>query len=288
MLIGYARVPQTDGSRGSWNKMPVSGSRLKVQRTISRKSVRCLTAVAVIGVAWLALPPGVAAQSAPDLEVAFPEVSDSTPVEGGRFTLWVTVGNFGDADSAATTLRYYQSTDATISSADTEVGTDEVGALVAEGGTSLSQEEIDLTAPSTAGTYYYGACVDAVAGESDTTDNCTRRSVTVEVVATTIGSDLVVHGPTQDDSTREPGETYRMLVTVQNLGAEWSTATMVRFYRSTDTTITTSATEVGTARVGPLRHLSGSGRTILLTAPSTVGTYYYAALAPLFDDHPSQ
>ena len=288
MLIGYARVPQTDGSRGSWNKMPVSGSRLKVQRTISRKSVRCLTAVAVIGVAWLALPPGVAAQSAPDLEVAFPEVSDSTPVEGGRFTLWVTVGNFGDADSAATTLRYYQSTDATISSADTEVGTDEVGALVAEGGTSLSQEEIDLTAPSTAGTYYYGACVDAVAGESDTTDNCTRRSVTVEVVATTIGSDLVVHGPTQDDSTREPGETYRMLVTVQNLGAEWSTATMVRFYRSTDTTITTSATEVGTARVGPLRHLSGSGRTILLTAPSTVGTYYYAALAPLFDDHPSK
>ena len=95
----------------------------------------------------LALPAGVAAQSAPDLEVAFAEVDDSTPVEGGRFTLYVTVGNFGDAESAATTLRYYQSTDATISSADTEVGTDEVGALVAEGGTSLSQEEIDLTAP---------------------------------------------------------------------------------------------------------------------------------------------
>ena len=80
------------------------------------------------------------------------------------------------------------------------------------------------------------------------------------MVATTIGSDLVVHGPTQDDSTREPGETFRILVTVQNLGAEWSTATTVRFYRSTDTTITTSATEVGTERVGPLRHLSGSGR----------------------------
>ena len=223
----------------------------------------------------LALPVGVAAQSAPDLEVAFAEVDDSTPVEGGRFTLYVTVGNFGDADSVATTLRYYQSTDATISRADTEVGTAEV--RWEEPGISLVPKSIDLTAPSTAGTYYYGACVDAVAGESDTTDNCTRRSVTVEVVATTIGSDLVVHGPTQDDSTREPGETYRMLVTVQNLGAEWSTATTVRFYRSTDTTITTSATEVGTARVGPLRHLSGSGRTILLTAPSTAGTYYYSA-----------
>ena len=123
----------------------------------------------------LALPVGVAAQSAPDLEVAFAEVDDSTPVEGGRFKLWVTVGNFGDADSAATTLRYYQSTDATISSTDTQVGTVEVEAVETD---RISRESIELTAPSTAGTYYYGACVDAVAGESDTTDNCTRRSVT--------------------------------------------------------------------------------------------------------------
>ena len=50
---------------------------------------------------------------------------------------------------------------------------------------------------------YYGACVDAVAGESDTTDNCTRRSVTVDVVATTIGSDLVVHGP--NSGRQHPG-----------------------------------------------------------------------------------
>ena len=39
-------------------------------------------------------------------------------------------------------------------------------------------ESIDLTAPSTAGTYYYGACVDSVSGESDTTNNC---SASVEV-----------------------------------------------------------------------------------------------------------
>ena len=76
----------------------------------------------------LALPAAVAARSAPDLEVGFPMVNDSSPVEGGRFTLSVTVGNFGDGESVATTLRYYQSTDATISSADTQVGTDAVAA----------------------------------------------------------------------------------------------------------------------------------------------------------------
>ena len=36
-------------------------------------------------------------------------------------------------------------------------------------------------APSTPGTYYYGACVDAVTGESDTTNNCSG-SVSVTVV----------------------------------------------------------------------------------------------------------
>ena len=176
----------------------------------------------------------------------------------------------------AATLRYYQSTDATISSEDTQVGTAAVGALGVSG-ISLSQEEIDLTAPSTAGTYYYGACVDAVAGESDTTDNCTRRSVTVDVVETTIGSDLVLDRVIRDDSTREPGETFRIFVTVRNQGVEWSPATTVRFYRSTDATITTSDTEVGTERIVPLRPLAGNGRAITLTAPSTAGTYYYGA-----------
>ena len=38
-----------------------------------------------------------------------------------------------------------------------------------------------LTAPETAGTYYYAACVDAVTDESDTTNNC---STAVQVTVT--------------------------------------------------------------------------------------------------------
>ena len=37
-----------------------------------------------------------------------------------------------------------------------------------------------LTAPATAGAYYYGACVDAVTDESDRADNCSS-SVKVDV-----------------------------------------------------------------------------------------------------------
>ena len=37
---------------------------------------------------------------------------------------------------------------------------------------ATSAESIPLTAPSAAGTYYYGACVDAVTDESSTNNNC--------------------------------------------------------------------------------------------------------------------
>ena len=36
---------------------------------------------------------------------------------------------------------------------------------------------IDVTAPSTPGTYYYGACVDPVADESDTQNNCSKSEI---------------------------------------------------------------------------------------------------------------
>ena len=65
-------------------------------------------------------------------------------------------------------LRYYRSTDETITSSDTSEGTDDVGVLSAS---ATSEESISLTAPSP-GTYYYGACVEAVTDESDTTNNC--------------------------------------------------------------------------------------------------------------------
>ena len=114
--------------------------------------------------------------SAPDLVVLGPSVSDSVET-GGTFWILVTVQNLGAGQSAATTVRFYRSTDATITTSDTSVGTEPVRALGTYQG---SANTIPLTAPLTAGTYYYGACVDAVAGESDTTNNCSE-SVTLEL-----------------------------------------------------------------------------------------------------------
>ena len=211
----------------------------------------------------------------PDLRIV--GVSTGTPLDGvGPGTLIqfsANVRNYGDANSDATTLRYYRSTDATISVSDTEVGTDEVSALVPS---SQVSEGIDLHAPLTAGTYYYGACVDTVTSESDTTNNCSS-SVTVTVAEPQTSPDLSVGSPTVSDSSPEVGGAFTLSATVSNTGDGTSAATTLRYYRSTDATITTSDTSVGTDAVGTLAATGTSSESISLTAPSTAGTYYYGA-----------
>ena len=116
-----------------------------------------------------------------DLTVRSTSVSDSNLSPGGSFALRVSVGNYGGEESTATTLHYYRSDDSSISTADSEVGTEAVSALA---GSSTSNHSIVLIAPSSPGTYYYGACLEVVAGESNTTNNCSSG---VTVTVTTAG-----------------------------------------------------------------------------------------------------
>ena len=216
----------------------------------------------------------------PDLRIV--GVVAGTPIDGvgpgTRIQFSANIRNYGDANSDATTLRYYRSTDATISVSDTEVGTDEVSALVPSEQVS---EGIDLTAPSSPGTYYYGACVDAVTGESDTTNNC---SGSLAITVPEPEPDLVVGSPTVSDSSPTSGASFTLSATVRNAGGAASSSTTLRYYRSTDATITTADTAVGTDAVGALAALGTSAQSISLTAPATAGTYYYGACVDAVTD----
>ena len=216
-------------------------------------------------------------QTNPDLEVQSPSVSDSSPTSGATFSLSAAVRNDGDGAAAATTLRYYRSTDATITTSDTSVGTDAVGGLSAG---ATSPESIDLTAPSSAGTSYYGACVDAVTGESDTTNNCSSAvSVTVSAPPPPpqTNPDLEVQSPSVNDSSLDTGDSFTLSATVRNNGDGAAATTTLRYYRSTDGTITTSDTSVGTDAVGALSASGTSAESISLTAPASAGRHYYGA-----------
>ena len=119
-------------------------------------------------------------QTSPDLTF-IAVVVGSGPSEEGNFVRFVIIiGNDGDGASAASKLRYFRSTDATITASDTQVGMDAVAGLAAS---EDSRHTLDVNPPSSPGTYYYGVCVDAVAGESVTSNNCSS------------GARVVVPGP---------------------------------------------------------------------------------------------
>ena len=210
----------------------------------------------------------VHAKSAPDLEVGTLWVGHWRPPPlpaGSRFTLSVRVTNAGDGASEATRLRYYRSTDSTITSSDTEQGSESVGALAAAG---TSDHVYGMTAPSEAGTYYYGACVDSVTNESDTTDNCSSTLLWVSEPA----PDLVVIGIDASDNI-VTGGSFQVGVTVTNQGAAQSAETTLRWKQLVDG----KTTEIGTVAQRALTRPQSSFKTIWLTAPSTPGTSSYWA-----------
>ncbi len=219
-------------------------------------------------------------QTAPDLQAATPTVSDSSPDAGTPFTLSATVRNDGDGAAAATTLRYFRSTDAAITTADTAEGTHAVDALAAAASTDAS---VTLTAPDAPGTYYYGACVDVVAGETDATNNCsdavhvTVSEPSVQRAPVQRAPDLHVATPTVSDSSPDAGSPFTLSATVRNAGDGAAAATTLRYFRSPDATVTTADTAEGTHAVDALAAAASTDASVTLTAPDAPGTYYYGA-----------
>lgn len=120
----------------------------------------------------------IAVPDAPDLVVESPLANPPNPTPSQSFTLSVAIHNRGKAPAPPTTVRYYLSTDSTITTDDTEVGTGTVSELAAP---STTFKLIRLAAPSNPGTYYYGACVQPVSGESDIQNNCSSASEVVVI-----------------------------------------------------------------------------------------------------------
>ena len=202
-------------------------------------------------------------------------------VPGGTFTLTTRLENEGDGEAEATTLRAYRSEDITITTSDTELATKEIDAH-APG--DITHHNFNLTVPDSPGTYYFGSCVDAVTDESDTTNNCMPYAATLVVPAP--APNLTVWVDSTSDSRPAPGGSFTLSATVWNQGALEASATTLRYYRSTSPwdLDPSSDTEVGADAVGALASGGASAQSIDLTAPSTVGNYYYYACVDTVTD----
>ena len=208
-------------------------------------------------------------EEGPDLVVESLSVDENSVDPEERFTLSATVRNQGNEESDATTLRYFRSTDSTISTTDTQLDTDDVRGLRPE---RTGDESLRMEAPTDAGTYYFGACVDSVTDESNTQNNCSDG-----VAVTVLGVDLVVQSASASESRVELSDSFELSATVRNQGEGESDSSTLRYYRSTDSTIDAGDTQLGTDNVSSLDPDETDSESETVYAPVTAGTYYYGA-----------
>ena len=226
-----------------------------------------LTAVYALGV----LPAHAQDADQPNLQVGMTIVSDAGPAPGRWPTLSTRVSNTGAAVSPATTLRVYRSTDTTITTSDTQVDTVPLGALSGSGSEMIAFA-IGLTAPSTAGTYYYGVCVDTVTDESDTTDNCSA-SVTVVVGTGQLQSVAEDTDPpvvtVTSNATGPVSSEFDVTVTFSEPTTGFATSDLDITNGSAIRSLSTSDGAVHTVTIAPDEGVTG---TITITVPAAVAT----------------
>ena len=143
----------------------------------------------------------VAVQAAGAPNLAFSSVTPitATVTAGDTADVEIVIRNDGNADADATSLRFFQSNDGTITKGDRELGSPfSLPALAAS-----RQVRVDwgvIIPPNfTPQTIYVGWCVDDVPGESNTADNC---SPSVRVTVTAAGSVMRLTNNSAHD--REP------------------------------------------------------------------------------------
>ena len=211
--------------------------------------------------------------NSPDLVIESVSANKVTLEPGEDFRLDAIVRNQGEVDASSTYLRYYRSSDSTISPNDTEVGDDRM--TTPDAGQTYDKWE-RLTAPDTPGVYYYGACVDSVTGEINTLNNCSAAvEITVQIARP---PDLVIESVSADKVSLDPNDRFKLTAIVRNQGEVDASSTKLRYYRSSDAIISPDDdTEVDTRNVRLLEEDETSGGLKTLRAPDTPGVYYYGA-----------
>ena len=228
---------------------------------------------AMLALALVACPdPSAASSHRPDLTVVKASDNVSSVVVDATFDIKVMITNQGAASAVPTTLQWYYSSDSIITAVDSQMGDAFEMAALESGATSEATHT--FRAPTRPGTFYYGACVAAVAGETNAQNNCSEAIAIV--VTAGPAPDLNFNTMAVSPSIIAPGGNVTLSATVANGGSALAAATSLIWYRSTDNVIDITDVSVDISSVASL----AAGAAITLTysvAVSSIGTLYYGA-----------
>ncbi|NPV89693.1 MAG: hypothetical protein HPY50_02810 [Firmicutes bacterium] len=202
----------------------------------------------------------------------------ATAAAGNTITVSDTVKNQGNIPTTAFYVRYYLSSDSIIDVSDTYLGERTVSGLAA-GASDTNTTSVTIPATAAGGSYYVGAIADAtnLVAESDEDNNTGHDSE--QITITELFKDLVVqsiNGP----NTGAAGSSISISDTVKNQGNGATSAFLVYYYLSSDSTIDTSDTYLGQRSVSGLAAGAASTATTSVTIPADTarGSYYLGAI----------
>ena len=222
--------------------------------------------------------------TAPDLTASI-STSSTNAETSAMLTLTATVGNAGGSSPETADLRWYLSADNSLDTeSDTLLETDEDAVSILAAGASQMIMNM-ITAPATAGTYYYFACAGTVTDETNTSNNCSSGAMVV--VVTRPAPDLTL-SITASSASVATSAMLTLTATVGNTGTGSSPETAdLLWYLSADNSLDTNAdTLLETDEDAVSILAAGASQMIMnmITAPMTAGTYYYFACADTVTD----
>jgi subtilase family serine protease/sugar lactone lactonase YvrE len=212
--------------------------------------------------------------SPPDLIVS----AISVPTTGGAGLTIIatntTKNQTNTGPAAASTTRFYLSSNSTWDAGDTLIGSQAVGTL-APGASEVHSTSLTIPAGTTPGTKYVIAKADADGLVPETLETNNTASDTI-----VIGPDLIVSVLTVP-TTGGAGLPITVNSTTKNQGGGGAAASTTKFYLSTNNTFGGGDVGLGDRAIGSLGPGTTSAGPTTLTIPAgtAVGTYYILALA---------
>ena len=215
----------------------------------------------------------------PDIEATSVGTSSSSVVMGETITVQYRIDNVGTDYSGSFYWKLYLSTDTTISTSDVYV--DEFSVSSISGGSYRSGYEYSVTIPTgmSSGYHYLGMIADnrGTVSELDETNNIISSNSRIDIEEP---ADLVPDSPS-GPSTGQSGQQVSLSWRIDNAGDDTSGWFYWEMYLSTDSTITTSDTKLGsTQQASSISGGSYRSGTMSVNLPSNLaqGTYYFGII----------
>ncbi len=202
-----------------------------------------------------------------------PTLLSSTIGIGGKVSLTsASIRNNGNDSSGAFQVGYYQSSDATITAADTLMGSYGCAALAPSGQCGTGAQLLTLPSNTGAGTYYVGLLIDSgnSVPESNESNNTWSSAITI------VAPDLVFQtGPTVTPNPVAIGGSITFTsFNVLNQGTAAAAAFTVGYYLSTNNQWDASDTRIGFQSIASLAASATLSIPTFGTKAGVAGTFY--------------